>query len=93
LRFLWGKERDKHKLEPQVLRDRHHWLTSYATAHGFANHTADLRLSLTESIMVDDQPNRVRELLARVLPNNLMSVATFFLFLKSKQGPERIGDG
>jgi hypothetical protein len=94
LRFLRGKERDKHKLEPQVIRDRHRWLTSYATAHAFANHmAADLGLSLTESIMVDDQPNRVRELLARVLPNNLMSVATFFLFLKSKQVPERIGGG
>jgi SAM-dependent methyltransferase len=94
LRFLRGKERDKHKLEPQVIRDRHRWLTSYAAAHTFANHmAADLGLSLTESIMVDDQPNRVRELLARVLPNNLMSVATFFLFLKVKQGPEQIGGG
>jgi len=87
LRFLRGKERDKHKLEPQAIKDRHRWLTSYTTAHAFANHMADeLGLSLAEAIMVDDHPNRVRELLARVLPHNLMSVAMFFLFVKSEQG-------
>ena len=86
LRFLRGRERDKHKLTPQVTRDRHRWLTSYATAHAFANHMVEERgLRLTESIMVDDRPNRIRELMARVLPRNLMSVATFFLFVKSKQ--------
>ena len=87
LRFLRGKERDKHKLEPQAIKDRHRWLTSYATAHAFANHMAEeLGLSLTESIMVDDRPNWGRELMARVLPNNLMSAATFLLFVKSKRG-------
>jgi 2-polyprenyl-3-methyl-5-hydroxy-6-metoxy-1,4-benzoquinol methylase len=87
LRFLRGKERDKHKLEPQVVKDRHRWLTSYTTAHAFANHMAEeLELILTEAIMVDERPNWGRELLARVLPNNLMSVAIFFLFVKSKQG-------
>jgi len=86
LRFLRGKERDKYKLEPQAIKDRHRWLTSYTTAHAFANHMAeDLGLSLTEAIMVDDRPNWVRELLARVLPHNLMSVAIFFLFVKSEQ--------
>lgn len=87
LRFLRGKERDKHKLEPQSIKDRHRWLTSYTTAHAFAARMAEeLGLSQTEAIMVDDRPNRVRELLARVLPYNLMSVAVFFLFVKSKQG-------
>jgi hypothetical protein len=93
LRFLRGKERDKHKLGPQVVKDRHRWLTSYTTAHAFANHMAEeLRLSMAESIMVDDRPNRGRELLARVLSYNLMSVAIFFLFVKSEQeaGANRI---
>jgi len=43
-------------------------------------------LSLTEAIMVDDRPNWGRELLARVLSYNLMSVATFFLFVKTRRG-------
>jgi len=86
LRFLRGKERDKHKLEPHAIKDRHRWLTSYATAHAFANHMAeDLELSLTESIMVDDRPNWTREILARVFPRNLMSVAVCFLFVKQNQ--------
>jgi len=87
LRFLRGKERDKYKLKPRAIKDRHRWLTSYAAAHAFANHMAEeLGLSLTEAIMVDDHPNWIRELLARVFPNNLMSVAVFFLFGKSEQG-------
>jgi SAM-dependent methyltransferase len=87
LRFLRGKERDKHRLEPQPVKDRHRWLTSYTTAHALANHMAEeLGLSLTEAIMVDDRPNWGRELLARVLSYNLMSVATFFLFVKTRRG-------
>jgi SAM-dependent methyltransferase len=85
LRFLRGKERDKHKLTPQTIKDRHRWLTSYTTAHAFAKHMAEeMGLSLTEKIMVDDQPNWVRELASRVLPYNLTSVAMFFLFVKSR---------
>jgi hypothetical protein len=87
LRFLRGRERDKHKLEPQTIKDRHRWLTSYAAAHAFAKRMAeDLGLILTESIMLDERPNWVRELLARVFSKNLMSVAVCFLFVKSKQG-------
>jgi hypothetical protein len=46
----------------------------------------ELELSVEEAIMVDERPNWVREILARVLTHNLMCVAIFFLFVKSEQG-------
>jgi SAM-dependent methyltransferase len=86
LRFLRGKERDKHKLESQAIKDRHRWLTSYTTAHAFANHMAEeFGFSLKESIMVDERKNLLREIAACVLPRNVMSVAVFFVFVKMER--------
>lgn len=83
LRFLRGKERDKYKLSPQPIRDRHRWLPSYTTAHAFSTHMAlKFGLTVTETMMVDDRSNLLRELAARVLPQNMMCVAVFLLFTK-----------
>jgi SAM-dependent methyltransferase len=84
LRYLRGKEGDKHKLSPEPIQDRHRWLPSYTTSHAFATHMArQFNLSLTTiSMMVDEHPNMLRELAARVLSPNLMSVNILFLFEK-----------
>lgn len=84
LRYLRGKEGDKHKLSPEPIQDRHRWLPSYTTSHAFATHMARrFNLSLTTiSMMVDEHPNMLRELAARVLSPNLMSVNILFLFEK-----------
>lgn len=84
LRYLRGKEGDKHKLSPEPIQDRHRWLPSYTTSHAFATHMARrFNLSLTTiSMMVDEHPNLLRELAARVLSPNLMSVNILFLFEK-----------
>ena len=84
LRYLRGKEGDKHKLSPEPIQDRHRWLPSYTTSHVFATHMArQFNLSLTTiSMMVDEHPNMLRELAARVLSPNLMSVNILFLFEK-----------
>jgi len=87
LRFLRGKEGDKHRLPPEPIQDRHRWLPSYVTAHNFAVHMARKhKLSMSESIMVDDHRNPLRELAARFFPVNHMSVAVCFLFQKPNDG-------
>ena len=83
LRFLRGREAGKYVLSPDPIQDRHRWLLSYRSAHSFCAHQA-LRHGLTrsESIMVDERRNIVRELLVRVLPLNLMAVALLYVFTK-----------
>jgi len=84
LRYLRGQEADKYKLSPSPILDRHRWLVSYTTAHAFATHMAHhsgLAMTMT-SMMVDDRRNPLRELAARVLSPNLMSVNVFLLFEK-----------
>jgi SAM-dependent methyltransferase len=83
LRFLRGREAGKYVLSPDPIRDRHRWLLSYRSARSFCAHQA-LRHGLTrsESIMVDERRNILRELLVRVLPLNLMAVASFQVFAK-----------
>ena len=83
MRFLRGREGGKYILSPEPIQDRHRWLTSYRTAHAFCAHQAALHgLSVTESIMVDERQNTPREILAQVLPLNLMAVASFHLFTR-----------
>jgi SAM-dependent methyltransferase len=84
LRYLRGKEVDKYKLSPEPILDRHRWLVSYTTAYAFATHRAHHSgLTMTmASMMVDDRRNPLRELAARVLSPNLMSVNVFLLFEK-----------
>jgi SAM-dependent methyltransferase len=84
LRYLRGKEADKYKLSPEPILDRHRWLVSYTTAYAFATHMArHSGLTMTmASMMVDDRRNPLRELAARVLSPNLMSVNVFLLFEK-----------
>jgi len=84
LRYLRGKEVDKYKLSPEPILDRHRWLISYTTAYAFATHMAyHSGLAMTmASMMVDDRPNPLRELAARVLSPNLMCVNVFLLFEK-----------
>jgi len=84
LRYLRGKEADKYKLSPEPIQDRHRWLVSYTTAYAFATqmaHNSGLAVTMA-SIMVDERRNPLRELAARVLSPNLMSVNVFFLFEK-----------
>lgn len=84
LRYLRGKEADKYKLSPEPILDRHRWLVSYTTACAFATqmaHNSGLAVTMA-SIMVDERRNPLRELAARVLSPNLMSVNVFFLFEK-----------
>jgi SAM-dependent methyltransferase len=84
LRFLRGKEGGKHVMPPEPIQDRHRWLPSYTTSYAFATHMAGkhgLTLSAV-SMMVDDRRNLLRELAARVLSPNLMSVNILFLFEK-----------
>jgi len=84
LRYLRGKEVDKYKLSPSPILDRHRWLVSYTTAHAFATqmaHHSGLTMTMA-SMMVDDRCNPLRELAARVLSPNLMSVNVFLLFEK-----------
>jgi SAM-dependent methyltransferase len=84
LRFLRGKERDKYRLTPEPIQDRHRWLTSYATSRSFALHMARKHgLRVAESISVDDRRNVPREVLAHFLSPNLMSIAVFFMFEKA----------
>ena len=83
LRFLRGREAGKYVLSPAPIQDRHRWLLSYRTAHSFCAHQAIRHgLSRSESIMVDERRNILRELLVRVLPLNLMAVALFEVFVK-----------
>jgi len=84
LRYLRGKEADKYKLSPEPILDRHRWLVSYTTAYAFATHMAHHSgLAMTmASMMVDERRNPLRELAARVLSPNLMSVNVFFLLEK-----------
>jgi len=84
LRYLRGKEADKYKLSPEPILDRHRWLVSYTTAYAFATqmaHHSGLTMTMA-SMMVDDRRNPLRELAARVLSPNLMSVNVFLLFEK-----------
>ncbi len=83
LRFLRGREAGKYVLSPDPIQDRHRWLLSYRSAHSFCARQA-LRhgLTLSESVMVDERRNILRELLVRVLPLNLMAVALFQVFAK-----------
>jgi hypothetical protein len=83
LRFLRGREGDKHRLPGEPIRDRHRWWPSNATSLAFARRAAERHgLTWTDSVMVDDRRNLGRELLARILPANLMAVATFITFVK-----------
>src|SRR6266704_2212100 len=83
LRFLRGREAGKYVLSPAPIQDRHRWLLSYQSAHSFCAHQAFRHgLSRSESIMVDERRNILRELLVRVLPLNLMAVALFEVFVK-----------
>jgi len=83
LRFLRGREAGKYVLSPDPIQDRHRWLLSYRSAHSFCARQA-LRhgLTLSESVMVDERRNILRELLVRVLPLHLMAVALFQVFAK-----------
>lgn len=83
LRFLRGREGGKYILSPDPIRDRHRWILSYRSAHGFCAHQAKrLGLERSESIMVDERRNILRELLVRVFSLNLMAVASFQVFAK-----------
>ncbi len=83
LRFLRGREAGKYVLSPAPIQDRHRWLLSYQSAHSFCAHQAFRHgLTRSESIMVDERRNILRELLVRVLPLNLMAVALFEVFVK-----------
>ncbi len=78
LRFLRGREAGKYVLSPDPIQ-----LLSYRTAHSFCAHQAIRHgLSRSESIMVDERRNILRELLVRVLPLNFMAVALFQVFAK-----------
>jgi SAM-dependent methyltransferase len=87
-RFLRGREGGKYVLSPDPIHDRHRWLPSYRSAHAFCAHQA-LRHGLrgSESIMVDERRNILREVLVRVLPLNLMAVALFQVFEKAEKAP------
>ena len=83
LRYLRGKEGDKYLLSAEPIQDRHRWLTSYTASHAFAvNMAKKHNLRITESIMVDERRNRLRETAIQVFSKNLMNVATFFTFEK-----------
>src|SRR6266853_4201985 len=83
LRFLRGVEAVKYVLSPAPIQDRHRWLLSYQAAHSFCAHQAFRHgLTRSESIMVDERRNILRELLVRVLPLNLRAVDLFEVFLK-----------
>jgi predicted SAM-dependent methyltransferase len=83
-RFLRRREGKKYKLPPEPIQDRHRWLTSYSSSRNFATNMADkFRLTLmTESIMVDQGKNVLREVAARFLSPDFMSTAAFFSFKK-----------
>jgi len=83
LRFLRGREGGKYVFAPDPIQDRHRWLLSYRSARAFCAHQAKrLGLERSESIMVDERRNILRELLVRVLSLNLMAVASFQVFAK-----------
>ena len=83
LRFLRGREAGKYVLSPAPIQDRHRWLLSYQSAHSFFAHQAFRHgLTRSESIMVDERRNILRELLVGILPLNLMAVALFQVFAK-----------
>jgi len=87
-RFLRGREGGKYVLSPDPIHDRHRWLPSYRSAHAFcARQAVRHGLRGSESIMVDERRNIVRELLVRVLPLNLMAVALFQVFEKAETAP------
>jgi hypothetical protein len=83
MRFLRGQQRDKYLLRPEPINDRHRWVPSYDSAHRFcANQAARHGLTVTESITLDEQPNWPRQIFSRVLPLNVMAVASFHVFTK-----------
>ncbi len=83
LRFLRGREGGKYILSLDPIQDRHRWILSYRSARAFCAHQAKrLGLERSESIMVDERRNILRELLVRVLSINLMAVASFQVFTK-----------
>lgn len=81
--FLMGRETDKYRLTPERIDDRHRWLTSYRTAHRFAEAMArkhDLRL--TEELVTGGRSTMAVDFVVSLLSKNLGSWAVMHVFEK-----------
>jgi hypothetical protein len=83
---MFGRETDKYRLTAERIEDRHRWLTSYRSAHDFAEGMARRRnLRVSETLVAGGRRTVVIDSALSLVSKNLGSWAVMHVFEKGNQ--------